>query len=150
MSDEKKNSFLNDLLENVTKEIGNLGKEVTDRLNNRTSSNANSGSTIPAVNISENGESFEVEVAAPGMAKELFALSIENGALTISSEGLPPSQKRYKMHEFYYGAFKRTFSVPETIEISQISATYKDGILLIILPKKAEFKQPDNKNIQIW
>jgi HSP20 family protein len=95
--------------------------------------------TTPSVNVLENDENFKLEVAAPGLAKDDFKLNIEDDVLTISSE------KKVEKHEegekivrkeFAYSTFKRTFTLPDTVNIADIKAAYENGVLTVTLPKQ--------------
>jgi HSP20 family protein len=109
-------------------------------------------STLPAVNIKESKEDYQVEVAAPGMNKDDFKIELENNFLVISSEKEDKKEeegKEFTRREFSYQSFKRSFSLPKTIEDSKIKANYKDGVLKITLPKKEEAKEKPKKLITI-
>ncbi|WP_010231118.1 Hsp20/alpha crystallin family protein [Gillisia marina] len=112
------------------------------------------GTRIPAVNIQETEDNFMVAVAAPGKSKKQFNIELDNDVLTISSEEneereLTDSNGRFTRKEFNYNNFRRAFSLPESVESEKISATYKDGILEINLPKKEEAKQQAKRMIEI-
>ena len=99
------------------------------------------GMNIPAANIKETKESFLVELAVPGKQKEDFNIEVENDMLTISSEDKKSSEEkdkegRYTRREFSYAAFKRSFTLPETVDDEAINAKYEDGVLKINLPKR--------------
>ena len=116
-------------------------------------SNTNSsyGSSLPAVNIRQDDNNFEVEVAAPGLAKEDFKVEVENDVLTISSEKEIENQDRgYTRREFGYGAFRRTFTLPENqVDVDKVKASYNNGILHILLPKREEVKPKPARTIKI-
>ncbi|MCX6252134.1 MAG: Hsp20/alpha crystallin family protein [Bacteroidetes bacterium] len=106
----------------------------------------------PAANIIEQPDNFELELAAPGMKKDDFKISLENSVLTISSELRNETQeegKNYTRKEFSYGSFSRSFTLPKTINMDKIQAEYQDGILKVILPKKEEAKLEIRKEIKI-
>ena len=110
-------------------------------------------STLPAVNILEEDDRIQIEVAAPGMKKEDFKIDLENNRLTVSAEVSTEnseSGERYSRKEFSYRSFRRLFNIPvETINGDQIQATYKDGILLVTLPKREELKPKPARAIEI-
>lgn len=115
-------------------------------------SNFNTGMTLPAVNIKENAEEFFLEIAVPGMKKSDFNIDVDNKILSISSETKEENEQKeenYTRREFGYSSFKRTFTLPETIESDNISAQYKEGILTVHLPKKEEAKEKPAKRISI-
>jgi HSP20 family protein len=109
--------------------------------------------TLPAVNVKEDNDSYMIEVAAPGMSKEDFKVDYENGRLTISSERKNESKEKdgnYTRREFSYQSFQRSFTVPENIVNGEkIAATYKEGILHISLPKREEVKPKPARAIKI-
>jgi HSP20 family protein len=110
--------------------------------------------TLPAVNVKENEEAFEIEVAAPGMIKGDFKINLENNLLTISSERneeINEEEKgRFTRREFSYQSFQRSFTVPETlVDAEKIEAKYYDGILCVTLPKKEEVKPKPAREILI-
>jgi HSP20 family protein len=110
-------------------------------------------STMPAVNIKESKDTFEVEVAAPGMKKDEFKIELDNNILVISSEKEDRKEEtkegQFTRQEFSYQSFKRSFTLPTTIEEKEIKASYKDGILNIALPKKEEAKEKPKRMIKI-
>ena len=118
-------------------------------------SNANRsyGSSLPAVNIKEDSDNFEVEVAVPGLKKDDFNIELENDVLTISSEKerkTESKEDKYVRREFQYSSFKRTFSLPENVvNGDMVEADYTNGVLHILLPKKEEVKPKPAKTIQI-
>lgn len=110
--------------------------------------------SLPAVNVKEDDNKYEIEVAAPGMKKEDFNLKVENDVLTISSERKEEKEdkkeKGYSRREFSYQSFQRSFTLPEGhIVTDKISAKYNDGILYIELPKREEVKPQPPKVISI-
>ena len=115
-------------------------------------SNFNTGMTLPAVNIKENADEFSLEIAVPGKKKSDFNIDVDNKILSISSETKEEQEHKeenYTRREFGYSSFKRTFTLPDTIESDKISAQYKDGILTVHLPKKEEAKDKPAKRISI-
>jgi HSP20 family protein len=106
----------------------------------------------PAANIIENPESFQLDLAAPGMKKDDFKIHLENNILTVSSEVEDEKKeegKNYSRKEFYYGSFSRSFTLPKIVDLEKIQADYADGILKVVLPKKEEAKLEIRKEIKI-
>ena len=115
-------------------------------------SNFNTGITLPAVNIKETNNEFILELAIPGMKKSDFIIDVENKVLSISSEVKSENEEKneiYTRREFGYSSFKRTFTLPDSIESDKVKASYKDGILMVTLPKREEAKQKPPKRIEI-
>ncbi|WP_430822035.1 Hsp20/alpha crystallin family protein [Carboxylicivirga caseinilyticus] len=115
---------------------------------------SSTNTTMPAVNVKENDNEFSIDVAAPGMKKDDFKVSYDNGRLTISSEYKNESEEKedekVTRREFSYQSFQRSFTVEETaVESENISASYENGILHITLPKREEIKPKPAKQIDI-
>jgi HSP20 family protein len=133
--------FFNDFM---TKDLWDWG------LNNNSVTNT----TIPAVNIKETNDTFDVEVAAPGMKKDDFKVELDGNMLTISSEKTDErNQKegeRYSRREFSYQSFQRTFQLPkDVVDADKIEARYENGLLHLVIPKKEEAKPKPPRMIQI-
>lgn len=111
--------------------------------------------SVPAVNVKETNDSYELEVAAPGMSKQDFKVELDNNLLVISAEKEHKHEDQndqggYTRREFNYQSFVRTFSLPERlVQGDQISARYHDGILHITVPKTEEAKVKPAKQIEI-
>jgi HSP20 family protein len=108
--------------------------------------------TLPAVNIKESETGFELELAIPGKRKEDFNVEIDHDVLTISLEEKSKEEKKeenYTRREFSFDAFKRSFTLPETVDSDKIKASYKDGILSFSLPKKEEALPKPKRLIEI-
>lgn len=98
----------------------------------------------PAVDIYETDDHHVVlKAELPDMKREDISITFENQVLTIRGERkLDESIKRdsYQRLERFYGQFSRSFTLPNTIDSSNISASYKDGVLTIRLPQREEAK----------
>lgn len=110
--------------------------------------------TIPAVNISETADEYNIELAAPGMQKDDFKIEYDNGKLAISSEKKEEHEEnnhsKVYRREFSYQSFKRSFSISENIaNIEAIEAKYEKGILRIRIPKHEHVKPKAIKQIEI-
>ncbi len=114
--------------------------------------NTFSGNNAPAVNIIEYDDDFSIEVSAPGLDKEDFKISFENNVLNISSEKEEEKEEKkekYMRREFFSKSFKRSFSLPKTVDVEKINASHKNGVLNILLPKKEEEKVKPSRLIDI-
>ena len=113
---------------------------------------SSSNTSLPRVNIGENNDEFRIEVAAPGMKREDFKVNYDNGKLTISSDfnETVDEGERFTLREFSYQAFQRTFNISrEMVDGEKIRASYEDGILTILLPKREEIKPRPPREITI-
>ncbi|MBP7184433.1 MAG: Hsp20/alpha crystallin family protein [Saprospiraceae bacterium] len=94
----------------------------------------------PKVNIKETETSYTIDLAAPGLAKEDFKIEIQDKMLIISAvkENQAKEQgDKFLRKEFSYLQFNQKFTLPETIDKENISASYDAGVLSLILPKAA-------------
>ena len=109
--------------------------------------------STPAVNIFENNEKFEIEVAAPGLEKEDFKIDLKNDHLVVYSEKKDKKEEKEKgkvvRSEFRYSSFQRSFALPKEVDVTNIKASHKNGVLTIELPKKTEFKENWSRQIEI-
>ena len=107
---------------------------------------------IAKVNIKETGDAYVVEMAVPGLKKSDFQIDLDNHVLSISTEMKEENEQKednYTRREFGYSSFKRTFTLPDSVDDSKIDAKYEDGILNIHLPKREEAKQKPARTIKI-
>ncbi len=105
---------------------------------------------IPAVDIKENKDAFELQVDVPGVDPKDIDVHMENGILTIKGERESEKKEEkegYKRVERQYGSFYRRFSLPDTADADKIAAKCKNGVLDIIIPKK-EAVQPRKISVQ--
>lgn len=110
-------------------------------------------SLMPAMNVKENQDDFEVELAVPGFAKEDFEVTIDNNRLQISADKRVDKKEKkegYLRKEFNYSSFKRSLKLPESVNLDKkVKANYKDGILKMNLLKKEDTKVLPKKVIEI-
>ncbi len=111
-------------------------------------------SDLPAMNIKENKDNFEIELAVPGFSKEDIEISMENDLLHICAksrkEEVEEDQEGYTRKEFSYNSFDRKLQLPGSVnQEEEVKATYKDGILRLNLVKREDAKEPPKKMIEI-
>lgn len=98
-------------------------------------------------------DAYEVEMAAPGLGKKDFKISLEHGMLTISSEKKTETEtkkgQQFTRKEFSYQSFNRSFTLPHTVDNDKISAKYDNGILKVLIPKNEEAKARLARTIEI-
>ena len=119
--------------------------------------NSNFSFNRPSVNIIEEDDAFQVQLAAPGLKKEDFNIKVDKDQLIVSvtpqkeetEEAETKDETNYRRREFNYQAFTRSFHLPETIDTDSIGATYIDGVLSIALNKKEEAKEKEPRMIAI-
>ena len=111
-----------------------------------------SGRNMPAVNIRENENNYEVELAVPGYDKKDFEISIDNGLLTVSAEKSDETEKKednYTRREFGFSSFSRSFNLPTNINEENVDAKYADGVLKLTFAKKQETNGKSRKQISV-
>jgi HSP20 family protein len=103
----------------------------------------------PALDLYQNNDNVVAMIELPGMRKEEIEISLHEGALTISGERKRESSSNgdnAERTERYIGAFRRSIALPTRVDANKVSATYRDGILTVTLPKAEEVKP---KQIQV-
>ena len=99
----------------------------------------NENSNIPAVNVEENEKEFVISVAAPGLNKKDFRITVDKDTLTIASNNensKEEKQNNYLRREFNYKSFSKSFTLPENTETEKIKASHKNGVLNISIAKE--------------
>jgi len=96
----------------------------------------------PRCNVYEDEQRFVVEAVLPGMEAKEIAIQVEDGVLTLSGErkGEQKPERTYLVKEIGTGAFSRSFTLPTNVDQGKVVASYKQGVLVIELPKREETK----------
>jgi HSP20 family protein len=113
---------------------------------------ANYKTAVP-VNLRETDKTYEMELVAPGIRKEDFKLNVSNDMLTVSFEHQDSHNEENKNEswlrkEYKLQSFTRSFSLDDTVDVNNISASYSNGILYLSLHKK-ENAQKVSRTIQV-
>ena len=101
-----------------------------------------SGTWAPAVDVAEEKDKLLVKMEVPGIEEKDLKIHFEDGILTVTGERQfeRTDERNYHRIERAYGTFTRTFSLPRSVDANQITASYRNGILEIEIPKKEEAK----------
>jgi len=105
----------------------------------------------PAVDVVEKENAFEVTADLPGMDEKNIEVKLVNGNLTIKAERVEEKQEKkrdYHLRERRSGSFERTLAVPDAVDTDRVEASFKKGVLTVVLPKKAEAVKPE-KQIEV-
>ena len=95
----------------------------------------------PQVDAYETEQGYQIEAALPGIKREDIKVDFHQGRLTISGERRfqnERNEKRYHLVESSYGSFQRSFQLPDTVDPSQIEASFEDGVLRVMVPKDTQ------------
>jgi len=118
-----------------------------------TNNYSSTSTTVPSVNIKENGDAYEVQVAAPGMNKDDFQIKLDGNLLTISSmkeDSNETKEDKFTRREFSYQSFQRSFELPkDVVDQDNINARYENGLLKLTIPKREDAKQKPPRMIEI-
>lgn len=110
------------------------------------------GSWVPSVDIYEtDGHDVVIKAELPDMSREDIEVTVENNTLTLRGERKPPSdvkEEQFRRIERHYGAFTRSFTLPNTVDASKVSAEYKNGVLTVKLPFREEAR-PRTINVEV-
>lgn len=123
---------------NTTDYVPATFSSLIDRFFNDTMTRSGGSSFQPRVDIVESENAFELHVAVPGMNKEDFQIEMNDNFLTVSGERKFSSEKKdanWRSVETQFGSFSRSFSLPENVDASRITAKYNNGILEVSIPK---------------
>ena len=108
--------------------------------------------TLPRVNITEEKDSYNLSLAAPGLHKKDFKIDVDGNMLTISAqkeENKEQKEESFTRREYNYSSFSRSFTLPEEIELDKINATYDGGVLKLLLPKNEKAIKSTHKLINV-
>ena len=110
-----------------------------------------SASWVPAVDIFEQPEAIRIMAEIPGVSPADVKITLEHNVLTIRGSKQQTAEERTERvhrYERTYGAFERTFTLPTTVDASNIKASYEHGVLTVTLPK-VEKAQPREIAVQV-
>lgn len=110
------------------------------------------GKMIPQTNVVEEEKEFKIELSVPGLKKEDFKIEVDNGTLTVScekEEETTDKSRKYRVREYSYNSFSRSFQLPDNIKEEDINAKYEDGVLCLTVPKKELTTSKPKKAIKV-
>ncbi len=103
---------------------------------------------MPAVDVTETEKGYKVVAELPGMDEKNIEVKIANGVLTIKGEKQEEKEEEkqdYYVRERSFGSFERTFPVPPGVDLDNVDASFKKGVLTVTLPKTAEAQKAEMK-----
>lgn len=108
--------------------------------------------SVPAVNITENENEYQVSLAAPGMKKEDFRIDVDGNILSISAEkeeNREEKKEKFTRKEYNYSSFSRSFTLPDEVTQEKIEAKYEEGVLKLILPRENQAPKEATRQISV-
>ena len=102
----------------------------------------------PAVDIAEKDKEYEITAELPGMDEKNIDVKFADGILTIKGEKTEEKEEKkkdYYLSERRFGSFQRSFQVPDGVDADKIDASFKNGVLTVILPKSAQAQKSEKK-----
>ncbi len=103
---------------------------------------------VPAVNVTQTDKGYEITAELPGMEEKDVDVKLANGVLTIRGEKRDEKEEKnkdYYVRERSFGSFERSFQVPEDVDVEKIGASFKKGVLTVMLPKSLEAQRTEKK-----
>ncbi|MCU0446336.1 MAG: Hsp20/alpha crystallin family protein [Microscillaceae bacterium] len=154
---DKRKSFFDVIDEFLNKDFRDLGKEMRDfgKEFKKEFHNKNWGhdwvKTYPLLNVIEAADGYRLELAAPGLQKENFKVSIKDNELKIWAEveSSLAEGENYRKREFNFNKFQRAYTLPDDVNSEAIGAKYENGILIVTLPKKVQAQDEAGIEIKI-
>lgn len=149
---QKQRSFfdvVDEILHQDWKNIKNFGKEFKKEFEETFGKDFIK--STPLVNVIESEAGYKIQVAAPGLQKENFKISLKENRMTIAvnEESTLAEGEKYRKHEFNYGKIHRAFDLPENADLESIEAKYENGVLNVFVAKKTEQAKEQEKEIKI-
>jgi len=136
----------------VFDEFDNLFDDFWRPVRSRRAGDATGGAFAPALDVTETDEEYRVRADLPGVKNEDLDISIQDGVLTINAETKYEDEKkdngRIIRQERRYGKFVRSMRLGDTVDVENVKADYKDGVLSLVLPK-AEQVRPKRIDVQV-
>jgi HSP20 family protein len=105
-------------------------------------------SGMPAVDVTETEKGYKVVAELPGMDEKNIEVKVANGMLTIKGEKQEEKEEEkqdYYVRERSFGSFERTLPVPDGVDLDKVDASFKNGVLTVVLPKTAEAQKAEKK-----
>ena len=110
------------------------------------------GAWVPAVDIYKtDGHDLVIKAELPDMTREDIEVTVEHNTLTLRGVRKVPAEikeEQFRRIERNYGAFNRSFTLPNTVDASKVSAEYKNGVLTVKLPFREEAR-PRTINVEV-
>ncbi len=140
---------MQDFSADLEKHITKIGKDVQTFVERITEEFTAETAFSPLADVLESENDFQLKMDIPGCEKEDLTISLKNSVLTISGERKIVTEESYviKKSERQDGTFSRSFALPDDVSAAEIKASFKNGVLSVILPKSSVLRNPTNIKI---
>ena len=104
--------------------------------------------SVPAVDVTQSDKGYEITAELPGMEDKDIEVKLANGVLTLRGEKRDEKEEKnkdYYVRERSFGSFERSFQVPEDVDADKVNASFKKGVLTVMLPKSAQAQKAEKK-----
>jgi len=104
--------------------------------------------SVPAVDVTQSDKGYEITAELPGMEDKDIEVKLANGVLTLRGEKREEKEEKnkdYYVRERSFGSFERSFQVPEDVDADKVNASFKKGVLTVMLPKSAQAQKAEKK-----
>ena len=125
--------------------INDFDQMINNIFNDGWNINSQETKDLPAVDILEDKTRYELKADLPGFERKNINVSVEDGLLKLAAVQNNDAESNYTINERRSGNFERSFTLPDSVLPEKISAKYKNGTLLINIPKAKEIKPEVNK-----
>lgn len=133
------------------KELKALERRIEDKWPALMAFEANLAGFSPTVNTREGEYAYHIEVDLPGVKKDDIKVEVKDNRMTVSGER--KTKEEVKKDDYYrvessYGHFERSFTLPDSVDVENVKASSKDGVLEVVIPK-LKGKENSSKQIKV-
>ncbi len=124
-----------------------------EELRNRLKHSIKNAIAYPPVNVTELIDGFKVEVAMPGLSREDILINIDDEIISVCvyhQESAQSNKSSFQLHEFDYKCFERNIMLPDNVDPEFSSAIYKDGLLIMYIPKTTSSSRNLHTSIVVY
>jgi HSP20 family protein len=140
---------MQDFSADLEKHITKIGKDVQTFVERLTEEFTAETAFSPLADVMESENEFQLLMDVPGCEKEDLTISLKNSVLTIAGERkiATAESHEFKKRERQSGSFSRSFALPDDVSAAEIKASFKNGVLSVVLPKSSVLRNPTNIKI---
>ncbi len=142
--------IMNDFTVNIEKQLSRLGRDLQEFVERIVPVQDTEGDFSPSCDIVESDAEFRILIDLPGLSKKDIQISLKDHVLRISGERIfkLEENEKLKRNERKSGAFSRSFAIPEYIDTTETSASFRNGVLIVKMPKSDNSEDAQSIPIQ--